>query len=259
LPDPLEALRLECEQLRATLAEQVWLANLGVLASPVTHEFNNFLNVLLLQIAVLEHDLPEKRRGEFRSIRQQGKIVAELIRQWQQYRSRQPAPLEPLDLNQLVGETVEALCREEPGFGEAPLRMLPPGAEGPPGDGVWVQLVLGADVPPVLGTRPDLERLVRFLVGNGAAAVTSLRGLVVLTTTAADERVRLRVEDSGPAVAPELLPQLFEPLVTAREGPNRLELAACKTIAHRRLQGAIEAANRPEGGVAVEVALRTAR
>ncbi len=255
----LEAQRREGVRLRAALAEQVWLANLGALTSPLTHEFNNFLNVLLLQIAVLEHELPEKRRGDFRAIRQQGKNVAELVRQWQQYRSRQQAPPEPLDLNQVVGEAVEALCGEEPGFGEPALRLLPPGAEAPPGEGVWVRLALDGGTPPILGSRLDLQRLVRFLVGSAAAAVTSARGLVVVTTTTAGEGVRLRVEDSGTAVAPALLAELFEPLVVAREGPNRLELAACKIIAQRRLQGTIEAANRPEGGVAVEVTLRIAR
>ena len=74
----------------------------------------------------------------------------------------------------------------------------------------------------------------------------------------AGAKVLLTVEDTGPTVASELLPHLFDPLVRAREGPNRLELATCKTLTQRRLQGNIQAENRPEGGVMVTVTLKAA-
>ncbi len=240
-----------------TVAEQTWLANLGTLASPITHEFNNFLNVLLLQIAVLEHELPDRRRGEFAVIRQQGKQVAELVRQWQQYRSRQQPESQPLDVNRAVREAAERMCDEEPGFGEPRLVLAAPGGEAAQGDGVRVRLELADGLPPVFGTLPDLQRLIRFLIGNAAAAIPSGRGVVTVRTGLGDEaKVWLRVEDTGPPAAAELLPQLFEPLTRVREGPNRLELAAAKTLAQRRLQGGIVAENAPGGGVAVTVTLR---
>jgi C4-dicarboxylate-specific signal transduction histidine kinase len=93
-------------------------------------------------------------------------------------------------------------------------------------------------------------------MANAAAAVASPPGLVTVRTALTEGKVVLRVEDSGPAVDPDLLPQLFEPLVAAREGPNPLELAACKTLTQRRLQGSIHAENRAEGGVALVVALK---
>ena len=44
-------------------------------------------------------------------IRQQGKHVAELVRQWQQYRYRQQPALQPVDLNAVVLDTVGLLRR----------------------------------------------------------------------------------------------------------------------------------------------------
>jgi signal transduction histidine kinase len=255
----LDARQRERAGLERALAEQSWGANLGALASPITHEFNNFLNVVLLQVAVLEQDLPEKRRGEFTVIRQQGKSVAELVRQWQQYRYRQqPAP-QPVEVNAVVRRAAEALAREQPAFGELGIALAPPGDAGPPPPGknaVWLRLDLAAGLPPVSGTEVDLQRLVRFLVLNAAAAIPTLPALVTVRTEQAEGKVVVRVEDNGPAVAPEMLSQLFEPLASAREGPNRLELATCKTLAHRRLQGSIYAENRPEGGLAAVVSLR---
>jgi signal transduction histidine kinase len=240
-------------------AEQAWSADLGALAGPVTHEFNNFLNVVLLQVAVLEQEMPERRRGEFAVIRQQGKHVAELVRQWQQYRYRQQPALQAVDLNRVVRQVVEALATEPPAFGEPRLALAPAaGQAAPAGADILVGMELADGLPPVSGTTADLGRLVRFLVTAAGAAVTTLPGQVMVRTQAGGGEVLLRVEDNGPAVDPDLLPQFFEPLVLTREGPNRLELAACKTLAHRRLQGAIHAENRAEGGVAVVLTLRPA-
>lgn len=253
----LEAQRREQDGLRTAVAEQAWSANLGALASPVTHEFNNFLNVVLLQVALLERDSSEKRRGEFQVIRQQGKAIAELVRQWQQYRYRQQPAAQPVEVNGVVREAVEALSREEPAFGEARIRLAPSAGKGKPGGSeVWVCLDLAADLPPVLGTYLDLLRLVRFLVANAVAATAVPPGTILIRTEMSEGQVVLRVEDSGPAIDADLLPQVFEPLVAAREGPNRLEMATCKTLAQRRLQGNIHAENRPEGGVAIVVSLK---
>jgi two-component system C4-dicarboxylate transport sensor histidine kinase DctB len=250
-----DAGRRERAKLEAALAEEAMTANLGALASPITHEFNNFLNVILLQVAVLEQELPEKRRNEFAVIRQQGKGVAELVRQWQQYRHRQQPALQAVDLNQTVRRVAEALGREPAAFGESPIRLAPEGAE-PAEPGVWVRLALDPKLPAAAAAPVDLQRLVRFLLTNAAAAITSARGRVTVRTASADGRVLLRVEDNGPSVDPARLPEFFEPHVSAREGPNRLELATCKALAHRRLQGNLHAENRPEGGVAVVLTLK---
>jgi signal transduction histidine kinase len=253
-----EADRHALAEREETLSELSWSADVGALAGPITHEFNNFLNVILLQVAVLEQELPEYRRRESTVIRQQGKSVAELIRQWQQYRQRQPV-LQPVDLNRVARQAVEALCREQPAFGVLPIRLAPAGGDGQPAAaeaGAWVRLELAPRLPPVSGTALDVQRLVRFLVANAAAAILSPPGLVTVRTGTADGKVVLQVEDNGPPALPARLAEFFEPSVILREGANRLELATCKTLAHRRMQGTIQAANRPEGGVAVTVTLR---
>ena len=68
------------------LADLEALANVGEIVGPVTHEFNNLLNTLLLQIAVLEQTAPNGLRQELAGLKQHGKAAAALIRQVQQYR-----------------------------------------------------------------------------------------------------------------------------------------------------------------------------
>jgi signal transduction histidine kinase len=62
----------------------------------------------------------------------------------------------------------------------------------------------------------------------------------------------LRVEDTGPHAAPDVLGRMFEPQTRGREGTDSLELAACNALA-RRQEGTVRAENLPGGGFAVVV------
>src|SRR5262249_52411667 len=117
-----------------------------------------------------------------------------------------------------------------------------------------VVLELGSGLPAVVADAQDLKRLFVFLVKNAVGAVALTNGEVTVRTQPESDNVEVRVDDTGPSIAPEQVPQFFDPGANSREGMNSLELAACKTIV-RRLGGTIRAENRSEGGVAVTVRL----
>jgi signal transduction histidine kinase len=250
----LEGLHQERGGRQAEAASLRHLANLGELAGPLAHEFNNFLNSLLLHLTLLEQDLPEGLRPELADIRRQGRRTAETIRQWQQLRRADPDPPPASDLNRVVRETAEALSCDPTEPGRPLLHVVEKAAACPPPPGsVPLHLELAADLPPVLGHRLNLIRLCTFLLSNAARAAGSA-DQVVLRTGREGDRVLLRVEDPGPNLGPSDLTELFEPRPSARPGTVGLELAACKTLA-RRLKGTIRGENRAEGGLAVTVEL----
>jgi signal transduction histidine kinase len=206
------------------------LASAGELAGVMAHEFSDFLNMILLQVAVLEYRLPESERADLAEVRRHGNRASELVGLFQQYRKTQPRPRASIDLAELVRGVVERLRRDMADtVGEVDLEL----AEG---------------VPPVRGVVPDVRRLVRFLVANAIRAA-SHRGRVVVATESADGAARLRVEDDGPAVSESQIGHLFS-LGSKREGVEALEMAACRSLA-RRLRGRLSAEARPEGGVRV--------
>src|SRR5262249_424921 len=127
------------------------------------------------------------------------------------------------------------------------------GAESPD---VAVELVLAPDLPHVSGPAATVKRLVFFLLRN-AAAVTPSAGPITVRTDRSAHGVLLRVEDTGPSLTPDGLAEMFDPSASQRPGGNRLELAACRTLA-RRLQGQINAEDRGGQGVAVIVELPAA-
>lgn len=236
----LEAHERQHQSLHAELAELVELANLSELARPLVHEFGNYLNVVHLHIAVVEQEAPGTLRADLAEIVQHGKSVLGLIRQWQQYRRHRQVEPQAVDLNAAVQHTVESLRRSRSGQGTA--------------TGTSVVLSLADDRLMVRAGTLDLRRLCTFLITNALAAV-SHGGEVFVRTEAARERVLLRVEDTGPNVPPELLPQLFEPQAVGRLGTSSLELAACASLV-RRYQGKIRADNRTNSGLTITVELQ---
>jgi signal transduction histidine kinase len=217
--------------------ELLAMANAGELAGPLAHEVNNFLNVLLLQLAVIEQTVPPDFRTDLTEVRRQGRQLGELVKHWQHHRKGQSSETVPLDLNGILQETIAGLHSE---FGDVPLRLEPAPA-----------------LPPISGSRTNLRRLCTFLVANAASAARHANGEVTIRTTSIPGRVILRVEDTGAAVAPQALPHLFEPDGPPRDGTDRLEIAACRVIV-RRMQGTLQAENLPTQGLAMVVELPVA-
>lgn len=234
---PYVALQAEERALagcRAELAGEQSTADLGCLAQPLAHEFNNFLNNLVLHLAVLEHQLGEAFRPKLVQVRQLGGEAAQLVKRYQQYRQRHTAAARPVDLNALLRDAVQTVMQPD---------SRRPGASAP-----QVMLELAPDLPGLLGAAADVRRCCTFLIANAVRVTES--GKVRVRTELADQRLLLHIEDEGPSAAADELHQLFELGKTARPGTESLELAACQSIV-RRLGGRLRAANRPERGVAV--------
>jgi signal transduction histidine kinase len=123
-------------------------------------------------------------------------------------------------------------------------------------NGARVWLSLAEDLPPAEGFRLEVRLLIRLLVSDALATLPGGSGLVTVRTAPGPDHVLLRVEDTGRPLHPEAVGRLFDSSVVGRPGSHRLELAACESLVRRRLQGTIQAENRPEGGAAISVRLR---
>jgi signal transduction histidine kinase len=219
------------EDLQSELARQAGLCMLGELTGLVGHDFNNALNSIVLHVAVIGLDAPEKVRTELGVIRQLATNAAGQVRKLQQFsRQQRPTP-QPVDLNRLVRAAAQKA--------QPQLR---------------IDLDLAAELPLVLGTEADLRRILTLLLAHSAAAMAPGPGRITLQTRKVDKRAVLRLEDTGPGVADDSLAQLFEPFVVLRPGGNGSDLPICKALV-RRLQGSMQAENRPQGGVAFVIEL----
>jgi signal transduction histidine kinase len=119
-------------------------------------------------------------------------------------------------------------------------------------------VTLGETVPAVVTAGPlALRRALRNLITNGA---THGGGAAVRLQIEGDEAMVI-IEDDGPGIPDELIPQAFEPFF--RVNPGRLQitkgaglgLAIAREIIER-FAGSIAISNRPEGGLRQVVRLR---
>ena len=102
----------------------------------------------------------------------------------------------------------------------------------------------------VMGSAGQLQQVMMNLLQNAFDAVGSPRTAapcVWVAMACEGEQVHVTVRDNGPGIAPDLLPRLFEPFFSAREGGLGLGLTLCETLASG-MDGSLTAANRPEGG-----------
>jgi signal transduction histidine kinase len=210
---------------------EAW-ANVGEIIGPVAHEFNNLLNTLLLQIAVLEQTCPEALKEDIAGLKQHGRTAAALVRLVQQYRKQSSPEAPQSDLNEAVTAAVAAI-RAAP---------LPPG--------VKVDCTAGNGLPPVRAGLTELKRLVTFLLGN--AAQSGCDG-VAARTESCGRGVALVVDVTGPSLDPSFLARLTAPALSSRESAAGLELAAVRSLT-RRLGGELSA-QAHDGGARVTVEL----
>jgi len=127
------------------------LAMLAELARPLSHECNNFLNNLLMQLAISEKSFPESSRAEWANIRSEGRKLANLFQQWQRQRKQSCDGPTKIEFNQLIQETAAELRLES---GTVQLLVQP--AEGP----LWVK-----------GFTGDVQCLVTLLLRYALAAL----------------------------------------------------------------------------------------
>src|SRR5947207_11536529 len=92
------------------LSAEARLADLAEAAGPLVHDFSNFLNALLLQVAVLEQLGPPTLHAELAAIREGGRRIGEIIDLWRHYRREARLELQPVDLNRVVQEVVPTLA-----------------------------------------------------------------------------------------------------------------------------------------------------
>jgi signal transduction histidine kinase len=167
--------------------------------------------------------------------------------------------LEAADEMEALMEGLLVLARSgRPRPEPAPLdlaRVAAAAARGVPPGAVGVRLDLAA--APVRGERRLLERLAANLIENGVR-YNAPGGHVAVQTRAEDGRVVLRVENSGPVVAPAVAGRLLEPFERggrARDGRGSgLGLSIVRAVAESH-GGRVALAPRPQGGLAVDVVL----
>jgi C4-dicarboxylate-specific signal transduction histidine kinase len=138
----------------------------------------------------------------------------------------------PLNLNQLVTETLDLVHTE------LLTRHVSAATELAPG------------LPTVLGSRVHLQQVLLNLILNGANAMTRVAAAereLVIRTEVEGEEVSVSVIDKGSGIAPEDVGNVFEPLGTPKDTGNDVGLVICRSILEAH-HGTLTASINADGG-----------
>ena len=211
---------------------------LGQLSASIAHQLNQPLASILGNAEAAQKmlerepvDLPELREI-CADIVTEDHRAAQVIRRLGVLFKRGEPLFEPLDVNDLVRDTIE--------FTRSMLTSRH----------VTLRTQLAPALPPIAGDRVQLQQLLLNLIVNAADAMDGLTeaGRVLTISTALRAgAVSLCVADRGPGVAAEALGKLFEPFWSTKAGGMGMGLAICRSIAEAH-RGSLTVTNAPEGG-----------
>ncbi|MBL8946058.1 MAG: histidine kinase [Myxococcales bacterium] len=210
------------------------LATIGRVAATIGHDLRNPLGVIESSAYILRRMLQDER-GQ----RHLDKINSQVR-----------------NCNRIVTALLELARSRPPQFASIDVRVMLDASLAmvtiPEGVVVRIEVDDGMQLE---GDSNLLEQAMINLVVNSVIALRGRPGTIVTRATRHDDRfAALIVVDDGPGFDPDLLPRVFEPLVTSRASGVGLGLALVKSVADRHLGQAI-AENAPGGGAIVRLLL----
>lgn len=216
-------------------ARALRLATAGAVGASVVHELRNTLSVVASSIYLARRD----RGNEARLLAHLDKASGEINRA------------------QAVVGAVLGLARGEVAAEEVPLSPLVTAARTTVSLPAHISFS-ATIVPEDLAVRGDpvlLERLLSNLYQNALDALAGRpTGHLETHASLVDDAIEVTVTDDGPGFSEEVLPRLFDPLVTTRAEGTGLGLALVKVVAEVH-GGSAEAFVASGGGAGVRVRL----
>jgi signal transduction histidine kinase len=178
------------------------LSAVGELAASIAHEVKNPVTAVVGYAQLgRETKAIEEAHELFGLVEKQGWRAGEVLQSLLEFTRREPTRPEPVEPAELVNDTLRLLRH--------PLKLR----------GVTLEAELAERLPTILVHAGELQQVLVNLLMNGADAMDGrpTRVLTVLASTE-DERVLLRVRDTGSGIPLDLREKIFQPFFTTKKG-----------------------------------------
>jgi PAS domain S-box-containing protein len=233
----------------ASVQQAQRLESLGVMAGGIAHDFNNLLGAILgnVDLARDAAEDPAEVRVALEQIAAASRRAAELTRQMLAYAGRASLRREVVDVRAVVEDLVPLVRAAHSKKVQFAVTLS--------AEPLWV------DCDPA-----QLSQVVLNLLTNAAEAIGDEIGTVTVRgeLVAADDvavrgvpTVRLRVEDTGRGIDPEIQARIFDPFFTTKTAGRGLGLSAVRGIV-QSLGGWLALASAPGAGTQFDILLPAA-
>jgi signal transduction histidine kinase len=210
----------------------------GRLLASVSHELNNPLQAIQNALFLIKEEagLSRQSRQDLDIILSETERMAALIERLRAaYRPIHAEDFQPVDINNII-EDVHTLTATHMRHKEISFEFHP-----------------DPDLPVIDGLSDQLRQVILNLFLNAVEAMPQGGCLAIQTISLAEQKeVLISVEDTGPGIDPQILPQIFDAFITNKITGTGLGLTITKDIVQQH-NGRIEAENRPQGGAVLRV------
>ncbi len=194
----------ELQKHEAMLIQAHKMRAIGTLTAGVAHELNNPLNNINITAHMLLEDFEGLTEGECKEmvgdIVSEGERVKKIVGSLLDFTRESETQLEPLDLVQLVRDTI-VLAKNQ-------IKVA----------GIKVEFSAIDDPPRILGDRQQLAQVFLNLILNAVAASSKGSKLQILVQPADEPgNLSVKVIDYGCGIPEHILPRIFDPFFTTKE------------------------------------------
>ncbi len=207
---------------QAQLIQSEKMSSLGKLAASVAHEINNPLAGILTYAKLLirmheEGELTDKVREScvrnLRLVQRETERCSAIVRNLLDFARQRTPSLKEVDVSAVVEESLTLLAHR--------LQMQ--------------NVALDKDLPPLPFVKADFGQLRQSFVNIALNACEAMAtgGTLTVTARQAGAHVEVRMTDTGPGIAPELLPRILDPFFTTKEKGTGLGLSVVDGIIDR--------------------------
>jgi len=223
---------LQAREMEVLRADQ--LAAVGQLAAGVAHELRNPLTSIKLLVQAAQEDGGELAAEDLRVIEGEVRRMERSLNTFLDFARPPKLQRERVALGPLVADV---------------LGLLRVRAERQ-------RVALAADLPGDVSAVADPEQLRQVIVNLGLNALDALPngGSLRVAVRSEPGRVAIAVSDTGPGIAADMLPRLFQPFASGKETGLGLGLVISRRIVEDH-GGTLTAANRTRGGAEFVVRL----
>lgn len=210
----LKASHEELITAQEQLVQKTRMAAIGEIAAAVAHEARNPLGALSNCVQLLRANpaLTGEDAELLQIVHTETQRLNEIVSDFLAFGRPKPPHLQEMDVQELLEATLVLLRRDD--RCPAPIRFL-----------TKFDLAL----PPLLADRDQLRQVFWNLFLNAVQAMGE-QGELRVETRLRGERAEIVVQDTGPGIAPSLLPRIFEPFFTTRAAGTGLGLSIVRRI-----------------------------
>lgn len=217
------------------------LASVGKMASALAYELNNPLAVILGYSSLLQTEpLPQKVKEALQEMEAHARKASKIVKAIADFAEQRPVPRFKVQVNHVLEQTLA--------FHQSELRE----------NKIEVEWKPAPDLPETGGDPYQLRQVFEEILDNTRWALGPRGGgKLLICTWKRDEPEPAIVIDfinNGPPIPEDILPHIFSPFVSTREGHEGLGLSVAYSIITRH-GGSIWAENLPEGGVRFRIEL----